>query len=543
MIQWLIAVKLCLKRWRVKNRDMFNTNILDVVIGLIFIYLLYSLLATTIQETISTILHRRANVLHDGIKSMLSDTKKDKGVFINFFRFILKDFPLDLIPWLKRVFTGTKTQTLYTLFYEHPIIKNYGQNLLFKKPSYLTAENFSSILIESLKKLDNGDFTAANDFDLIKQIVEKDQALCEKFSITLPKGTSVLLSAGTPVSLDLNTIVSLTKDTIVTNIETSFIKKSWKYFFAVARIFFKNNVPFEGSALLPAGTTLAFSAGTLLPLTAKTTVSFDTEVIGQHSNDSGVVKIDKDTRDILIYHINEAGGDLNVFKFRIERWFNDTMDRVSGWYKRNTQFYLLFLGLFLAIVLNIDTIQITNFLSTNRDARKQMADLGVAAASNQYYKTADENGLVKEARDSIKADISKVNTLVGLGWGDYGQKDKIFIQKLINDKPGAFAKSFSWVNDKEDFYNQISKIQSDSLIPNDLYNKYGFYLRRNYIYHRIDWKKFLGFIITALAISLGSTFWFDLLNKFVSLRTAVKTVDSSGSTTKNNTSDNNNADG
>jgi hypothetical protein len=35
-------------------------------------------------------------------------------------------------------------------------------------------------------------------------------------------------------------------------------------------------------------------------------------------------------------------------------------------------------------------------------------------------------------------------------------------------------------------------------------------------------KKLLGFLITAIAISLGAPFWFDLLNKLVKIRTAGK---------------------
>ena len=33
---------------------------------------------------------------------------------------------------------------------------------------------------------------------------------------------------------------------------------------------------------------------------------------------------------------------------------------------------------------------------------------------------------------------------------------------------------------------------------------------------------FLGFLITAIAITLGAPFWFDLLNKIVLLRSSIK---------------------
>jgi hypothetical protein len=56
---------------------MFNNVALDVVIGLIFIFLLYSLLATIIQECIATQLGFRAKVLEKAILRMLEDGKND----------------------------------------------------------------------------------------------------------------------------------------------------------------------------------------------------------------------------------------------------------------------------------------------------------------------------------------------------------------------------------------------------------------------------------------------------------------------------------
>src|SRR4051794_32674032 len=100
---------------------MFNNEILEVVIGLIFIYLLYSLLATTIQETLSTILHRRANTLYDGIKSMLSNTKRNKGPFINLVEYIFVGISVDFWRWLNKFFSSKREVTFHGKFYDHPI--------------------------------------------------------------------------------------------------------------------------------------------------------------------------------------------------------------------------------------------------------------------------------------------------------------------------------------------------------------------------------------------------------------------------------------
>jgi len=54
---------------------MFNNVCLDIFIGLVFIYLLYSLLATIVAEIITTQLGIRALNLKDAIDRMLSDTQ------------------------------------------------------------------------------------------------------------------------------------------------------------------------------------------------------------------------------------------------------------------------------------------------------------------------------------------------------------------------------------------------------------------------------------------------------------------------------------
>ena len=48
-----------------------NNTILEVAIGLVFIYLLYSLLATTIKEFIATIFSYRGRMLERGLEQML----------------------------------------------------------------------------------------------------------------------------------------------------------------------------------------------------------------------------------------------------------------------------------------------------------------------------------------------------------------------------------------------------------------------------------------------------------------------------------------
>ena len=42
-------------------------------------------------------------------------------------------------------------------------------------------------------------------------------------------------------------------------------------------------------------------------------------------------------RRVLLTALDTSCGDLDLARKSIEDWFNSSMDRVSGWYKRSTQ--------------------------------------------------------------------------------------------------------------------------------------------------------------------------------------------------------------
>jgi hypothetical protein len=447
-----------------------DTSVLNVVVGLILIFLLYSLLATAIQESLSALIQRRANTLYRGIKTMLTNTEPQKGMLVEFVIFLIESYGR-LWYWVLHWFLDKDEEkhTLYEKFYDHPIIKNYSENIVFNKPSYLTSENFSTIIIDIIKNLNPHNLYATATFKMILDNVNNYSYLPDKDQST---------------------------DDLV---------------------------------------------------------------------------IEYETYKILNYHLNEAAGDLDVFKYRMERWFNDTMDRVSGWYKRSTQMWLFILGVVLSIAFNLDTIEIANYLSRNKEAAEKLADMGAAIASNPQY--SGKEAITQEVYDSLKQNFNKVNTLVGLGWGDYGLTNENFKNRILASDKELNEKYLSYQNSAtirfkeiEDSLSQIppndiieyTKAQDklvklrknkDRIIKNIqfsfLYDNEGASLKRKYIFYNLQHypKKWTGFFIAAIAISLGAPFWFDLLNKFVSLRTAVKTVDSSGSTTKNNKVDDNEIDG
>ncbi len=170
---------------------------------------------------------------------------------------------------------------------------------------------------------------------------------------------------------------------------------------------------------------------------------------------------------VLLTAIDTAEGDLNVAVQNIGNWYDSSMDRVSGWYKRSTHWINFWVGLALAIALNINAITIADYLYTNDTARSIIVKQAEKAAS-------DTNYLAKNFTESKQA-LQELKLPIGWsqGWGvSYRKADS-----------GGF-----WNN---------------ALAP------------------------ILGWLITAFAATMGASFWFDLLNKVMVIRSTVKPAEKS----------------
>jgi len=168
----------------------------------------------------------------------------------------------------------------------------------------------------------------------------------------------------------------------------------------------------------------------------------------------------------LLTLMDEAGNDLERARVNVERWYDDAMDRVSGWYKRRTQWILLALGLAFAVALNIDSIRIADRLYLDTPMRN-----AIAATAEGYAAAARTAGTVPPEKQ-IKENFNRINHLgLPLGWD------------LKEIKKGKRSTG-EWLG---------------AMVL-----------------------KLLGLILTGLAVSLGAPFWFDLLNKFMVVRSTIK---------------------
>ena len=70
----------------------------------------------------------------------------------------------------------------------------------------------------------------------------------------------------------------------------------------------------------------------------------------------------------------ELGDDLVAIKAGLEGWFDDTMDRLEGAYKRWSQWFLLLFGLVFAAILNVSAIRVVDSLWNDATLRTAIAD-------------------------------------------------------------------------------------------------------------------------------------------------------------------------
>src|SRR6266487_3223494 len=64
----------------------------------------------------------------------------------------------------------------------------------------------------------------------------------------------------------------------------------------------------------------------------------------------------------LLALLRDAKGELEPFRRNAEQWFDDSMQRVSGWYRRHVQIVLWVVGALVVVLLNVDTLPIANTL-------------------------------------------------------------------------------------------------------------------------------------------------------------------------------------
>ena len=194
---------------------------------------------------------------------------------------------------------------------------------------------------------------------------------------------------------------------------------------------------------------------------------------------------DGNLKQALATLMESAGADLDSFRAAVDGWYDQAMDRLNGQYKRHTQAWLIAIGFFLAAALNVDTFTIVDALMKSPQVR---AELQLKAES------LSKQGLPPDGDISVSRILSDLAPLP-IGW---------HFCPAGAEQPGADAgRPPASVTPPTGSPRCVSL---DRLLRAEL--------------RWTDALNVAGWLLTAIAISFGAPFWFQLLNQLVNLRAA-----------------------
>ena len=258
---------------------------------------------------------------------------------------------------------------------------------------------------------------------------------------------------------------------------------------------------------------------------------------------------------------DDARKDVDKVKAEVEKWCGDFLAEVNHWFTRRAQVVSLMIGFAVALALNVDTIEIATKLKndpvareaavktaeklvadgklkdcprpndpaakSDADAKKKGAshkDTEVKEPPKDTSKGTETKEQPKDAPKGTEATTANGSVVTTAG----ADKNNDASKKVATKAPEDAQTTVS------DIKNCLASIKTTYPIPlgwdgvaavkKELESKDGWAMAKPLkvfcaIIGAIDLIKLIGLLLTAIALSLGSRFWFDTLKNLLALRT------------------------
>jgi hypothetical protein len=435
------------------------TTVFNVIIGLIFVWLILSLAVMNIQEWIVSKLHWRSTMLETTIRNLLADP-------------VMTD-----------------------QFYNHPLIRSlFSGRDGTHKPSYIPSSQFTLALFDIVS-------TAGTEASLIQQQLYKlrldiamlnrnqRKAAQRRLNLILAMTRRVLVSdpGQAAVNATLDTVrseinrLAVDYPKLQANVDGSLlnVKLQKEQIDAILK-----GMQFEENPQESTGDKIRLGIAALAVTQPRLKQILHALINGVDG------------------YVWQGEGVLLRARQNVEQWFDNSMDRLSGWYKRRAQVLAFTIGFIIALITNVDTILVANQLWRQPELRDKLttqAELFVIQNQNQVESENSGQYVL------TKAEFSSFSLPVG--W--------VGTPQLLNSKGLVVS-----ANDK---------MVACAIIPQKGDEIYGIPLSgRCYpivnapVFTDISgWlQKLLGLLITGLAAAQGAPFWFDILKKLINVRSA-----------------------
>ncbi|NJN04851.1 MAG: hypothetical protein HC873_10380 [Leptolyngbyaceae cyanobacterium SL_1_1] len=484
--------------------------ILDLALGLVFTYLILSLLASEIQEIVSTVLQWRAEHLKYSIEQLLAGDSAESRVAAQELANELYNSPVirslnhearGRLAHLLRRFLHFVGQLYRIVTRTRNVFGNQTSG-----PSYIPSEAFAATLLENLHLIDlqrlltksrlghliedrirlpvnqilnDLRISTANEYLLgpeIKQLEQSLRQITDDFQaqhISLTQALNLLLSK-------IDDFIETTRQSLPTDnhLSQTFLKRL---------TYLKRN-------LTNSADEYALLVRKIQPTLRELVLILDSkssiyqEVTALAAQEDGLMRellsqirpqqVPTRLKDSLLtlaeqaqLKVQQADEELQKLQKEVEGWFDRSMTRAAGVYKRNAKGVGILIGLAIAVILNADSLHIANRLTTDQTIRDSISVAASQLANRDLQDLQQELDLMTEAVDNSLEQFPL----------PIGRSPRILEQQAQAEAQWAFP------------------------IP----------------------RRYLGWLITGLAISMGSTFWYDLLNRVVNVRATGSKQDTS----------------
>jgi hypothetical protein len=174
-----------------------------------------------------------------------------------------------------------------------------------------------------------------------------------------------------------------------------------------------------------------------------------------------------------------ATGDMDKFRREVEYWYDDHMDRVTGWYKRRVRWISIALGTALVLAFNVNALTIARDLYTDQALRETVVTQAIAHAQCDSTMSGD---CINDARKEI-SDLRGGG--LPIGWG-------IIPECKVKSANCHGAAKYGFANPDRSGWADVWFVLAI----------------------------LAGWLITVIGLVPGSQFWFDLLTRLGSLRSS-----------------------
>ncbi|PSB22139.1 hypothetical protein C7B65_01670 [Phormidesmis priestleyi ULC007] len=210
--------------------------------------------------------------------------------------------------------------------------------------------------------------------------------------------------------------------------------------------------------------------------------------------------------------VKQTESDINQLREEVSLWFDRSMSRTSGVYKRNAKGVAILIGITIASFTNSDTFHVFNRLSSDENLRqvitKRASDVISPATSGDRPPLRQELDNIRNQTDSVLRNVA-----LPISWNPANLSKQF-------DCPPAAPINRDNVTSEQEWATMFASCLNRPPEERDIsfFKKIGLTAQVAFRHPWEAFKMLLGWVLSGIAIAMGAPFWFDLLNRFVNVR-------------------------